>query len=141
MQPGETLCGLLGPGDFAAVGLVGAGVPTLNGDGTTEAYCVYAGKSSGTGGIEFDAFAGTTADAPGTYQTVVGEGRGGQDAASLLPGADAAAINLASDGGSAVIAVRAGKLVFAIGFPASDRAKSQLTTLAQLVLERAAAIR
>ncbi|MGD0120986.1 MAG: hypothetical protein ABSC46_00290 [Candidatus Limnocylindrales bacterium] len=58
VAPGGNLCGLLGPGDFAAVGVTGARTPTKNSDAPTDAYCVYAGVSSATGGIEFDVFIG-----------------------------------------------------------------------------------
>ena len=142
VQPGETLCGLLGPGDFTAAGVPGAGVPTLNGNGSTEAYCVFAGTSSATGGIELDAFTGTAADAASTYQTVLGESAtAGESARAGLSGADDASINLADTGGSATIAVRSGGLVFALGVPRSAAARSQLLVLARLVLDRAAALR
>jgi hypothetical protein len=141
-QPGETLGGLLGPGDFTAAGVPGAGVPTLNGDGFVEAYCDFARTSSATGGIELDAFAGSLADAASTYTTVLGESTGtGQSAKADLSGADDASINLADAGGSATIAVRAGKLVFALGLPKTDAARNQLLVLAHLVLDRAAALR
>jgi hypothetical protein len=142
VQPGETLCGLLGPGDFTAAGVPGAGVPTLSGNGSTEAYCVFAGTSSATGGIELDAFSGTAADAVSTYQTVLGESTtSGDSARADLSGADDASINVADAGGSATIAVRAGGLVFALGVPRSDAARNELLVLARLVLDRAAALR
>ena len=141
VHPGETLCGLLGPGDFAAAGVAGAGVPTLNGNGSTEAYCVYAGQSSATGGVELDAFTGSVADAASTYATVIAQSTAGQSAVADLPGAERASINLDDDGGSATIAVQAGKLVFDIGFPKSGAGRSQLLVLARLVLDRAAALR
>jgi hypothetical protein len=59
------MCGLLGPADFAAVGVTGTGTPTRNSDAPTDAYCVYSGISSATGGIEFDAFFG---DPVATYE-------------------------------------------------------------------------
>lgn len=136
---GGQLCGLLGPGDFAAQGIPGAGAPSLNGSGTTDAYCVYAGKSSGTGGIEFDAWVGPDADA--TYATVIGSSATNQDAKAKLPGVDAAAIDLNGEAGSVVISVQAGKLVFDIGFAKSANAEAQLLALAGLVLERGSALR
>ena len=142
VQPGETLCGLLGPGDFTAAGVPRAGVPTLNGEVSTEAYCVFAGTSSATGGIELDAFTGTAADAVSTYQTVLGESTtAGESARADLSGADDASINVADAGGSATIAVRAGGLVFALGVPRSAAARNQLLVLARLVLDRATALR
>jgi hypothetical protein len=142
VQPGETLCGLLGPGDFTAAGVPGADGPTLNGNGSTEAYCVFAGTSSATGGIELDAFTGSAADAVSTYQTVLGESAtAGGSARADLSGSDDASINVADAGGSATIAVRAGRLVFALGVPRSDAARNRLLVLARLVFDRAAALR
>jgi hypothetical protein len=142
VQPGETLCGLLGPGDFTAAGIPGAGVPTLSGNGSTEAYCVFAGTSSATGGIELDAFTGTASDAVATYATVLGESAStGESVVADLSGAADASMNLADAGGSATIAVRAGKLVFALGLPKTDSARTQLLVLARLVLDRAVALR
>jgi len=89
-----------------------------------------------------DAFTGTAADAASTYTTVPGESTGtGQSAKADLSGADDASINLADAGGSATIAVRAGRLAFALGVPSSDAARNQLLVLARLVLDRAAALR
>ena len=71
---GGDLCGLLGPGDFAAAGVAGAGALTSNSTPPTDYYCVYAGTSSGTGGIEFDAFLLASADDPdGVFDTVLNE--------------------------------------------------------------------
>lgn len=141
VQPGESLCGLLGPGDFAAVGLPAAGVPTLSGDGSTEAYCVYAGTSSATGGLEFDAF--TSADAAGSvdvYTTVLGESAAGVPVPELA-GVDAADLSLDAGGTFASIAVRAGRLVFDIGLPRGSGARDQMLALSRLVLERSTALR
>src|SRR3990172_2468754 len=67
-------CGLLAPADFAANGVDGAGTPTDNPDGTSH-YCVYAGSSGATGGIEFDVFPHEdVASAEATYATATGEG-------------------------------------------------------------------
>ena len=68
---GADLCGLLGPGDFAAAGVAGAGKPTENNQDNSNVYCLYAGKSAGTGGIESDAFlAGSKADSEASYTSV-----------------------------------------------------------------------
>jgi hypothetical protein len=140
VQPGETLCGLVGPGDFAAVGLVGAGIPTLNGNGSSEAYCVYRGTSAGTGGLEFDAFTSDTASLSGdVYTTVLGESGAGVPVPEVT-GVDAASLNLDA-GGFATISVQAGRLVFDIGIPRGDSAKAQLVTLAKLVLDRSGGLR
>jgi hypothetical protein len=131
---GGDMCGLLGPGDFAAVGVTGAGTPTRNSDAPTDAYCVYAGISSATGGIEFDVFLG---DPVGTYQEV--KANGGillDDATGDLPGVDAAGTQLKGPGGMATIGVKTGQLTFDIGFPTNPNARTQLIALAKLVLQR-----
>jgi hypothetical protein len=133
------LCDLLGPGDFAAVGISGAGPVKANVD-ESGAYCVYAGQSAGTGGIEFDAFVGD--DAEGTFDTIMQESVG-SPAAITVAGADEA---MAADGVAgksdqyASITVRKGKLVFTIGVPGGAGMSAKLATLAAVVLGRAAAL-
>lgn len=134
------LCDLLGPGDFDAAGITGAGTQTVNSDGPGSAYCVYAGTSAATGGIEFDVFIDD--DPASVYTTIVGE-----DAAELtaidVEGADVAE---GWDGTSGQadsfgrIIVRAGKLVFTIAAPGGDGVAAQLATLADLVVERGAGL-
>jgi hypothetical protein len=131
---GGDLCGLLGPGDFAAVGVTGAGTPSKNSDAPTDAYCVYAGVSSATGGIEFDVFIG---DPDATYQEI--KSNGGillDDATGELPGVSAAGIQLNGPGKMATIGVKKGHLTFDIGFPTNANARAQLIALAKLVLQR-----
>ena len=143
---GDDLCGLLGPGDFTAVGVEGTSGPTENNEDASNVYCVFAGTSAGTGGVEFDAFLATNAgDAGATYQTVIGEVGGDAEAgktagAAAFPDADGATIVADADGGGAVIVIWQGPLVFDIGIPASDQATAKLTALAALVLERASAL-
>lgn len=135
---GGNLCSLLGPGDFAAAGISGAAAPTINTDENGGHYCVYAGLSGGTGGVEFDAF---TIDPVGTYQTIVGEtGTVTELSATDLPGADQAGVNLNSTGGMAAIVVRSGQLTFDMSFPTNPQARSQLLALAALVLLRGSAL-
>ena len=139
---GADLCGLLGPGDFAAAGVSGAGKATENNQDPSNVYCVYAGKSSGTGGIEFDAFlAGSTADSQASYTSVsgpmldfAGEGK------AAFPDADGAVVRNDIPGPYAGIAIWKGKLVFDIGIPSTATSKAQLIALAKLVLQRAAAL-
>ena len=143
---GDDLCGLLGPGDFSAVGVPGTSGPTENDQDPSSVCCVYAGTSGATGGVEFDAFRAENAgDAQATYQTVIGEVGGDPEAgkaagAAAFPDADDATIVTDADGGGAVIVIRQGPLVFDIGIPASDQATAKLTALAALVLERASAL-
>jgi hypothetical protein len=143
---GDDLCGLLGPGDFTAIGVDGTSGPTENNSDAKNVYCVFAGKSAGSGGVEFDAFLSANAgDAGATYQTVIGEVGGDPEAgktagAAAFPDADGATIVTNADGGGAVIVIWQGPLVFDIGIPASDQATAKLTALAALVLERASAL-
>jgi hypothetical protein len=135
---GGNMCSLLGPGDFAAAGVAGASAPTVNSDENGGRYCVYAGKSGATGGIEFDAFTG---DPVGTYQTIAGEtGTLTELAATDLPGADQAGVNLSGTGGVAAIVVRKGQLIFDMSFPGGPQARAELIALSALVMERAAAL-
>ena len=139
---GGDLCALLGPGDFAAAGVTGAGTPTKNSDDPSNAYCVYAGRSAGTGGIELDVFvAADVAESEGTFDTVV-ETMNDDSATTRtdLGDVDAAEYDGATEGTFAAIAVWKGKLVYTIGIPMSDASRDQLLTLAKLVLERGAGI-
>ena len=115
---------------------MGASKPTANvQDGGASAYCVYAGKSSATGGIELDVFypAGANVEeAKATFQTATGEG-GLSGKPVKIAGADEAvwSPNALSGGAPfASIAVRKGTLVFTLGFPTSKYAQAQLTKLA-----------
>jgi hypothetical protein len=134
------LCDLVGPGDWSAVGIAGAGAPTTNSDGPGSAYCVYAGQSAGTGGIEFDVF--VDEDSAGTFQTAKDE-LGTALATLPIPGADEAA---ATDGESgkadrpAGLVVRKGNLVVVLGAPGGTGVSAKLAALAVLVVARAAGL-
>jgi hypothetical protein len=129
---GPDLCTLLSPADFTAAGVAGAGPPSKNSSDPTGFYCVYAGKSSATGGIEFDIFVWdmppTDDDmtVPGVYPEVTAD----------VPGADRARYQADPP----LIGVRSGNLVFNIGFPTSPTAQASAIALAKLVLSRAAAL-
>jgi len=120
----------------------GTSGPTENNLDDSDVYCVFAGTSAATGGVEFDAFlAQSPGDAQATYQTMIGELGGDPEAgkaagAAAFPDADGATIVADADGG-AVIAIWQGPLVFDIGIPQGDQATAKLTALAALVLERA----
>ena len=133
------LCDLLGPGDFAAVGIDGASAPTVNSDGPGSAYCLYTGASGAQGGVEFDVFVDD--DAAGTYETILGEI---SSVAPLeLPGVDEAAGGDGIAGQAdqpATVVVRKGKLVFTIAAPGGPNNLLLLETLAALVLARGAAL-
>ena len=121
------LADLLGPGDFAAAGVSGAGTPTVNAPEPGSVYVVYAGKSGATGGIEFDAYAGDTAAgaadvfAPMSAPLLDFEGSG----KAAFPDADGAQLRTDNpiDGGGewAGIAIQKGRLVFLITIPGRTR--------------------
>ena len=134
------LCGLLGPGDFATVGISGAAAPTASSDGPGSAYCVYAGQSAATGGIEFDVF--VDADAEGVFDVILDETS--SDLTSVpIPGVDEA---VGTDGVAgtadayATVVVRKGPLVFTIAAPGGPGTSLKLATLAGLVVARGAGL-
>jgi hypothetical protein len=140
-KSGQALCALT-PADFQAVGIATASKPSANvQDGGASAYCVYAGKSSATGGIELDVFhpAGpSVADAKETLKLAISEGASGMKPIAI-PGADEAQWSATATSGGpafATMAVRRGTLVFVVGVPTSKEAQTQLTKLAALVLQR-----
>jgi hypothetical protein len=127
------LCALLAPADFAAAGITGAKAPTRNGDGN-DAYCVYAGKSSASGGIELDVFIAPDAnEAKVTYAEV----RGPPGKTPSLTGVDQADVSqVPGPPAYTAISVRKGKLVFGIGVPANAKSQDAVAALAKLVLQR-----
>jgi hypothetical protein len=126
-------CSLLAPADFAANGVQGASDPSDNPDGTSH-YCVYAGTSGATGGIEFDVFPNdSVADAEATYDTALGEGPQGAPPA----GGSFSASSFATADGVAYLTVRQGPLVFALSIPDGAAAEASLVALANLVVQRA----
>lgn len=140
-RSGAAMCALT-PADFESVGIRNTAKPSANvQDAGAGAYCVYAGKSSATGGIELDVFypAGASAmDVKETFDGAIAE-QSAQLRPAPLPGADDARwTGNAVSGGPpfAIIAVRRGSLVFVLGVPSGADAQSQLTKLAGLVLQR-----
>ena len=138
----DKLAALLGPDDFTAVGVVGAGMPTVNGE-SGSAYVVYAGNSSAGGGIEVDVFVlDTPEDAaamvydPGLFAL--------DDATKQRMGADRATFigaTATNDGTSTydTIWVQQGRLVADIGIPTTATSRDQLLALGKLVLDRSTA--
>ena len=140
-KSGAAMC-VLTAADFQSVGITNASKPSANvNDGGASVYCVYAGKSSATGGIELDVFnpaASSVADAKETFQTAVAEGTSGLKPIKIA-GTDEAQWSAATKSGGpafASIGIRRGTLVFVLGIPASANAQTQLTKLSALVLER-----
>ena len=134
---GGNFCELLGPGDFAAVGVSGARAPTKNSDGPSDAYCVYSGISGATGGIEFDIFIG---DPVSSYQQIVANGHLIADTTGDLPGVDAVGTVMNGPGNMAAIGARKGTMTFDIDVPTGPNARAQLIALAKLVLQRSSAL-
>jgi hypothetical protein len=138
----EQLSTLLGPDDFTSVGLNGARTPTANGE-PGSAYVVYAGVSSGGGGIEMDVFVLDTPEAAAAM--VTDPGLFALDAASKLQmGAERATFidsQATNDGASTYddIRVQSGRLVAEIGIPTTATSRDQLIALATLVLSRSLA--
>ena len=144
-KSGAAMCALT-PADFQSVGVGNTSKPTANvQDGGASAYCVYAGKSSATGGVELDVFypagGASIADAKETLRMAMGEGSSAQTPLKpiAIAGADEAHWSPAAKSGGpafATMAVRRGTLVFVVGIPTSATAQAQLTKLVAMVLER-----
>ena len=133
----EDYCALLTPADFQAAGVPGARAPTKNPD-EQGAYCVYAGKSSATGGIEFDVFVSqSAADAQGVYTELRYSFPAATGPKALADADQAEVAKLAGPPAYTVIAVRKGKLAFDIGVPTSAKSQEAVISLAKLVLQRA----
>jgi hypothetical protein len=128
-------CTLLSAADFSAAGLAGAGSPSDNPDGTSH-YCVYAGASGATGGIELDVFPhDSVSDAQATYQTVIGEGGAGQPVAG--GSFDESSVSVVDK--ATFLAVRKGRLVLALAAPDGPATQAVLVGLANLAFQRAGA--
>ena len=145
---GDDLCKLLGPGDFANAGVPGAAGPSENNQPPSAYYCVFRGKSSATGGIEFDlGLEATAADAQAGFPEWFAEFDPSNDTPVSITGADQAALSLPPGEGSTepvLIGVRKGRLTFVIGvgtpFANAQQVGGQLKTLAALVMQRATAL-
>jgi hypothetical protein len=126
-------CSLLTPADFAAAGIDGAGNPADNADETGH-YCLYAGTSGATGGIEFDIFPhDDVATATETFDVATAEGPQGARPA----GATFDQSSFAIDGEVAYLTVRQGTVVFALSVPDGANREAALLGLANLVVQRA----
>jgi hypothetical protein len=139
-KAGAAMCALT-PADFQNAGISNATKPTTNvQDGGASVYCVYAGKSAATGGIELDVFypAGSSiAEAKATYKTAADEGPPLKPLS--IAGADEAHWSATGVSGGppfASVVVRRSTLVFTLGIPAGNNSQSQITKLAAVVLQR-----
>ncbi len=132
---GQIDCSLLAPSDFTGAGITGASAPSDNPDGTSH-YCVYAGTSGATGGIELDVFLDdSVTNAQATYETATGEGPTGPPPAGAT--FDQASYGAAD--GHGFLVVRQGPLTFALSAPDSPATAAALVALANLVVQRAGA--
>lgn len=140
-KSGALMCALT-PEDFAIAGVRNAAKPSANvQDGGASVYCVYAGKSSATGGIELDVFypaGSTSADVAETFANATSE-LGSRLQSIAIAGADEARWSASAVSGGppfATVTVRRGNLVFSLGLPANARAQTQIKILAETVLKR-----
>jgi len=132
---GTDLCTFLAPGDFTAAGVGNATDVSKNSPDPRSFFCVYAGRSSATGGIEMDASIIDPADADSAWSPPLGS----EDVTALVPGADRAAVGTTSDGGPefALIHILSGNLWLGIGIPATGDWRASLLELARVALARA----
>jgi hypothetical protein len=138
---GPDYCYLLTPADLTAAGVGNVGELSTN-EYDNNFYCVYGGSSAATGGIELDAF---IIDDPTTLDENFGyvdPGTDADDVTASVPGADKARVGSLSSGGPdfGTIAVQSGNLIFGLSIPPVGDWKGQLTSLATLILARAAAV-
>src|SRR5262249_34202399 len=123
---GAKMCDALTPADLKAAGLQpDAKGPSVNVPEPTSAYCVYAGKSGATGGIELDVFAAGP-DAVDTVKTILSES--GPMKPAGLPGVDESLIDTEAVSGGpkfASLVVRRGGLVFSLSLLSGPKAKDQ----------------
>jgi hypothetical protein len=141
MPTGQDLCYLLTAADFTAAGVPGAGTLSTN-EYDTDYFCVWAGKSVATGGIEMDAFIDDDpVDRDETFDSV-STGESAEDVTAQVAGAQRANIGTTSSDGPefAEIAVQSGNFIFGIGIPPTGDWHTQLIALANLVVLRAVAV-
>lgn len=141
---GAALC-VLTQADFARAGLHVNAKPSVNLDGTANAYCTYSGRSGASGGVELDVFfpAGSSpGEVTSTVNAVIGSDgpeQAKQYVNENVPGTDASlvALSLQSNGPPfAANMVRKGDLVFSLSLPSGPKAANQLLQLSELVLAR-----
>jgi len=138
---GKDLCDYLKPDDFRAAGVNGAKKVSEN-NTDEEFYCVYAGDSSATGGIELDAFVYNDLDDQDIGYDSLLPADDQHDVTAQVPNAEAAVVGTAVSGGPrfAEIAVRSGNLIYGIGVPPSGDSQAQLVTLANVFMSRVRAL-
>lgn len=134
---GKDLCALLTVDDFTAAGVNGAATVSEN-NTNNEFYCVYAGRSSGTGGIEMDAFVYDDAsDQDEGYDSLLPVDDV-HDVTAQVANAQEAEVGTVVSGGPrfAQIAVRSGNLSYGIGIPPTGDWQTQLVALANALMSK-----
>jgi hypothetical protein len=142
---GGDLCGLLGPGDWAAVGVTDAQAASENNMPPDAYFCVYRGLSSATGGLEMDVFLSPSADeAAAALPEMFTEFSATGTTDVTVPGADHAQLHLPTFEGTtdpALIGVQSGRLTVGLGmgstFADAQQNGERLKQLAALILTRA----
>jgi hypothetical protein len=135
----DQLCQLLTPEDWASVGLRKASEPQVDYGEAGSAFCIYEGSSGGTGGLELDAYC--CRSEAGTRDSFVSMKEGmAEPRAVSLAGCEECVIDPDVNGTFGALAGRSGTFAFGIALPASRQSERQLTTLANIVLTRAAAL-
>ena len=140
----DELASLLGPDDFSAVGIEGAGPPSYDPGGEPgSVYAVYAGLSGAAGGLEVDVFVSQTVDEAAAQVFDAGlyavdadtKATMGAERATLIAGQPT------NDGTATydTLWVQDGRLVAVISIPTSEGSPEQLVGLATLILARSAA--
>ena len=140
----DQLAALLGPGDFSAVGIEGAGPPSYDAAGEPgSVYAVYQGLSGAAGGLEVDVFVSENASDAAALVFDPGMWALDADTKSTM-GAERATLidGQSTNDGTAMydtLWVQKGRLVAAISIPTSEQSRDQLLGLATLLLARSAA--
>ncbi len=135
--PAKTCAHYLTVDDFTAAGVNGAATVSEN-NTNNEFYCVYAGRSSGTGGIEMDAFVYDDAsDQDEGYDSLLPVDDV-HDVTARIANAQAAEVGTVVSGGPrfAQIAVRSGNLSYGIGIPPTGDWQTQLVALANAFMSK-----
>jgi hypothetical protein len=138
----QEICELLTPADFTAAGVTGTTPAEAVTDEYGGVFCVYAGRSAGTGGVEFDLFRRTTpAEDEQLWENVASFAHDSTATRESLPGSEDLRLSLAVGSPPyAAIAVKTATLVFTIGVPPGPGAEKALLELARSVIKRASAL-
>jgi hypothetical protein len=134
----KDLCNLLTPADFKVAGVEGTSAPRALLD-EQAVYCVFAGRSAGTGGVEFNVFRAADRASSDEFWNSARPESARRSIVAEFAGADAAEIGI-GDGETpyTLVAVRKGQLVLAVGIPRRSGSDAAAIGLAKLALSRSA---